>query len=193
MALLHWGDLKPDKGSQESLSLLRALLQRPFDKRPPLRWLFHFHSQQSLTPDDQYLLHRASEELGSDFVLLNQQVHSIEMQQWLSQCSLALLAYSSTAYVERSSGVLWCYAAARHALGLPACAVGYGQHWLQREAREIGMGWSVVSLVPAPNNGELWLSAIERSSVNRSDDVWLPAADQLLGSSFSDWVLEQIG
>ena len=192
MVLLHWGDLKPDKGSQESVALLRALLKRPVESRPPWRWLFHVHSEQSLLPEDQRLLRRASHELSSRLVWLNRQVSSSEMQQWLSQCSLALLAYSPTTYAERSSGVLWCYAAARYSLGLPAHAVGYGGHWLQHESINMGMDWTVAPLAAGTSDGDLWLSAIETAMAKPSYASWMPAADQLLGQSFADWVLAQL-
>ena len=148
--------------------------------------------EQSLLPDDQQLLLRACQELGPRLVWLNQQVSSGEMQQWLSQCSMALLAYSPTTYAERSSGVLWCYAAARYALGLPARAVGYGGHWLQRESTDMGMGWTVAPLAAGASDGDLWLCALERSMAKPVEASWLPAADQLLGQSFSDWVLAMI-
>jgi len=192
MVLLHWGDLKPDKGSQESLALLRALLQRPPEERPRWRWLFHLHSRQSLSPDDLQLLSRARQELGSRLVWLNQQVSSNEMQQWLSQCALAVLAYSPTTYAQRSSGVLWCYAAARYALALPAHAIGYGGHWLQQESIDMGMGWTVAPLAAGASDGELWLRALERTMANPVHASWLPAADQLMGQSFADWVLAQL-
>ena len=192
MVLLHWGDLKPDKGSQESLALLRALLQRRPEERPPWRWLFHTHSEQSLSYDDQLVLGRASQELGSQLVWLSKQVSSSEMQQWLSQCSTALLAYSPSTYAERSSGVLWCYAAARYALGLPAQGIGYGGHWLQHESTAMGMGWTVAPLAAGPSDGDLWLSALERAMANPPKASWKVAADQLLGQSFADWVLAKM-
>lgn len=192
LVLLHWGDHKPDKGCQEALALLQALLQCAPNQRPPWRWLFHSYSQQAWKPEDQDLLEQARLELGDSFLWLHEPVSSSAMQQLLAQCPVALLAYSPSTYAERSSGVLWCYAAARHAAALPAMAVGYSGHWLQREAETLGMGWLVSPAAGGCRDGDLWLTAIEQAMAASSKPLWRPAADQTLGRSFSAWVLEQL-
>lgn len=192
LVLLHWGDRKPDKGCQEALALLQALLQRPPAQRPPWRWLFHSYSQQAWIPQDRQLLEQANLELGDALLWLDEPVSSSAMQQLLAQCSVALLAYSPSTYAERSSGVLWCYAAARHAAGVPAQAVGYRGHWLQREAESLGMGWRVAPPAAACRDGDLWLKAIELAMGDCNQPVWLPAASHTLGRSFGAWVLEQL-
>ena len=95
-------------------------------------------------------------ELGDSLIWLDEEVSSFSMHAWLAQCAVALLAYSASTYAERSSGVFWCYAAARYAAGLPAQAVGYGGHWLQREAQALGMGWSSLSPAATSSHGEVW-------------------------------------
>ena len=192
LVLLHWGDRKADKGADEALAVLRSLLQRPLDRRPPWRWLFHSFSDQVWDPEDRALLQQASLELGDSLIWLDEAVSSSAMQAWLAQCSVALLAYSASTYAERSSGVLWCYAAARYAVGLPAQAVGYGGHWLQREAQALGLGWSALSPAANSSDGEVWLGQIEAVMTQGSALEWSAEAEYCLGRSFSDWVLEQI-
>ena len=192
LVLLHWGDRKPDKGWQEALAALRALLVRDPVQRPPWRWLFHSYSLQPWAPQERELLHQASQQLGDALLWLDGPLTSAEMQQLLAQCPVALLAYSPSTYAERSSGVLWCYGAARHAAGLPAQAVGYGGHWLQSEAESLGMGWRAVSMVADSLDGESWLGGIEQAMTAIAEPVWLPAADQALGRPFAAWVLQQL-
>jgi hypothetical protein len=192
LVLLHWGDRKPDKGCQEALAVLQALLQRPVSARPPWRWLFHSYTQQAWPAQEQAVLEKASQQLGDALLWLDEPVSSVAMQDYLAQCAVALLAYSPITYAERSSGVLWCYAAARHAAGLPAMAAGYGGHWLQREAASLGMGWCVAPVAAGCSDGQFWLSAIEHAMGHYSQPSWLPAADQTLGRSFAAWVLEQL-
>lgn len=192
MVLLHWGDRKPDKGCQEALAVLQALLERPAPTRPPWRWLFHSNSQQPWIPQQRQLLQQASLELGDALLWLDEPMSSRAMQQRLAQCAVALLAYSPTTYAERSSGVLWCYAAARHAANQPAIAVGYGDHWLQGEAESLGMGWRLAAPAAGCSDGDLWLRALEQAMQACGQQTWLPAADQTLGQSFGAWVLEQL-
>ena len=110
--LLHWGDGKADKGRKEALAVLQALMQRPAAQRPQWQLLFHLHSSQALPEEDEQLLGQAQASLGGQLQLLRERVSTAEMQHLLGHCSLALLAYDPIAYAQRSSGVLWCYAAA---------------------------------------------------------------------------------
>jgi hypothetical protein len=187
LVLLHWGDLKPDKGLHEALAVVQALLSG-WQPLHPCRFLFHSYSHFPLEPQDHQLLRQVQQQLGEHFLWLNGHVPQAEMQALLAQCELALLAYSPRTYAHRSSGVLWCYAAARRAAGLPATALGYGQHWLQKEAVALGMQWQV----PAP--GLSWPTAIDAAlaGVSTAAPAWTPYATAVLGRSFVDWVAEQL-
>jgi hypothetical protein len=187
LVLLHWGDLKPDKGRHEALAVVRALLSG-WQPLHPCRFLFHSYSHLPLEPLDHQLLQQAQQQMGERFLWLNGHVPQAEMQALLAQCEVALLAYNPFSYAHRSSGVLWCYAAARWAAGLPATALGYGEHWLQKEAIAFGMHWQVA----AP--GAPWQAAIDAALANESFAApsWTPYANAVLGRSFVDWVAEQL-
>ena len=75
------------------------------------------------------------------------------MGQWLARCPLALLAYDPEHYRQRSSGMLWQWAASRAASGLAAAGVGYDTGWLATEAAALGLRWHS----PA---GQAWLEAL---------------------------------
>lgn len=190
--LLHWGDLKPDKGRAEALTVVQALLAgwRPLHA---CRFVFHSYSHLVLAPEEAAVLQGASELLGERFLWLQGQVASAAMQQLLASCDLALLPYCPSRYAHRSSGVLWCYAAARYTAGLPAAALGYGGHWLQEEAQSWGMTWH--SVVPAPSvDLAQWQKGISQAlmEVPKRQAAWTPYASAVLGRSFADWVLEQL-
>jgi hypothetical protein len=192
--LLHWGDLKADKGRTEALAVLRALVQEHVAQRPACRWLFHGHSQDPLPPSEQQLLEQAQQLLGDRFLWLQENVPSDQMQQWLARCDLALLAYSPHTYAERSSGVLWCYAAARYHTGRSATAVGYGGHWLAHEAQTLGMSWITAPAGLASTDAGGWLATL-RSGLRQTQSatrLWTAAASMVLGESFADWVLQQL-
>ena len=128
--LLHWGVGKADKGRKEALAVLQAIIQRPAAERPQWQLLFHLHSSQALPEEDEQLLKQAQASFGLQLLLLRERVSTAEMQHLLARCSLALLAYDPIAYAKRSSGVLWCYAAARYNIGqaatLGTAATGFG-------------------------------------------------------------------
>lgn len=190
--LLHWGDLKPDKGRAEALAMVQALLA---GWQPPLasRFVFHSYSHLALDPEEAALLQRAEERLGERFMWLQHQVPSAAMLQLLASCDLAMFPYSPSRYAHRSSGVLWCYAAARYAAGLPAEALGYGGHWLQEEAQAWGMTWHIVEPAP-PVDLAPWQKGISQAlmAVPKRQAAWTPYANAVLGRSFADWVLEQL-
>lgn len=187
LVLLHWGDLKPDKGRHEALAVVRALLSG-WQPLHPCRFLFHSYSHLPLEPLEHQLLQQAQQQMGERFLWLNGHVPQREMQALLAQCEVALLAYNPVSYAHRSSGVLWCYAAARWAAGRPATALGYGEHWLQEEAMAFGMQWQVA----AP--GAPWQAAIDAAIANErfTAPSWTPYANAVLGRSFVDWVAEQL-
>jgi hypothetical protein len=193
--LLHWGDLKPDKGRSEALGVVEALVQASAAQRPACRWLFHAHSQSTLAPIEQALLEEAQRQLGDRFLWLHEQhVPGDQMQQWLANCDLALLAYSPHTYAERSSGVLWCYAAARYTSARPATAVGYGGHWLAHEAQTFGMSWITAPAGLGSSDGAGWLEILRQSlpQAQATPAQWTAAARQVLGQSFAHWVVQQL-
>ena len=140
--LLHWGDLKAGKGRREALQVVNALL----DGRPrpaalaETDWLFHLHSQDPLPDAERSSLERARERI-SGFRWLNGRVEPERMQALLAGCDGALLAYDPVLYRQRSSGLLWCYAAARLQRGQTGMVLGRPGGWLEREARDLGLGW----------------------------------------------------
>jgi len=184
--LLHWGDLKPEKGRREALAVVRALLQG-WQPPQPCRFVFHSFSHQELDPEESAILFRAQQRLDNGFEWLQGEVPAAAMQQRLAGCDVALLPYSPSSYAHRSSGVLWCYAAARYAAGLPAAAIGYGGHWLQREAEAFGMVWHVAD---APWPAALF-QVLEQQRAAQAP-LWTPYATEVLGRSFADWLVEAL-
>jgi len=140
--LLHWGDLKPGKGRMEALAVVHQLLSGP-----PLpaalqgaEWLFHLHSQELLPEAELAMLTEAQEHVMG-FHWLNERVEMGRMQALLAGCDGALLAYDPILYRQRSSGLLWCYGAARWRSGQAAAVLGRPGGWLEREARDLGLNW----------------------------------------------------
>jgi len=181
--LLHWGDLKPGKGRGAALAVVQELLdgrEAPVSLRGA-RWLFHAHSREQLPDGERELLDRATQELEA-FQWIEGRVEAPEMQRRLAGCTVALLAYDPEAYGQRSSGLLWCYGAARLAEGAPAVAVGHGSGWLAREAAELGISWHV---------GEWdWLGALGAARRTGSFTAYGRA---VLGFSFAEQMVERLG
>jgi hypothetical protein len=181
LVLLHWGDLKPGKGRAEALAVLAALLEQP--PPPALErwgWLFHGHGNTPLPVEERALLQRV-EASGLALIWLEEEVESEAMGQWLARCPLALLAYDPEHYRQRSSGMLWQWAASRAASGLAAAGVGYDTGWLATEAAALGLRWHS----PA---GQAWLEALASAAAGlpaRSD--FSSYGQQVLGSSFASW------
>jgi hypothetical protein len=184
--LLHWGDQKAGKGRAEALAVLEALVEQP---RPAALagwgWLFHQHSASTLPAEERALLERANQ-AGIGLVLLEGEIASTEMARWLARCPIALLAYDPQRYAERSSGMLWQWAAGRVALGLPAAAVGYGEGWLATEAAALGLGWRSPEQEP-------WLAAISTAAAALAAHSPLSTyGNQVLKGSFTRWCAEQL-
>ena len=97
---------------------------------------------------------------------------------------MALLAYDSITYANRSSGILWCYAAARFAIGKPATAIGYGDNWLATEARDFGMEW-----IEMKNFGDL-LGKVDAAikEQNNLRQHWSTYAKIILENSYADHI-----
>lgn len=180
--LLHWGDLKPGKGRAEALEVVQQLLE---GRSPPAtlrgaRWLFQVHSKDPLPDVERQLLERAARELPG-FNWIDGRVETREMQRLLAGCTRALLAYDPHSYGQRSSGLLWCYGAARLAIGAEAVVVGYGGGWLAREAAELGIGWRAAS-------GD-WLAALGRSEPR---GVFTDQGQEVLGGAFAQQMAERL-
>ena len=185
--LLHWGDRKPGKGRQEALAVLNQLLSEgPPAELQGWRWLFHCHSREGLPAREQEVLQRALEaELGLEWLQGPQSCAALVQQ--LAACPLALLAYDPELYGERSSGMLWHWAAARQALGHPAAAVGHATGWLAREAPQLGVNWS------APQRRDGWLEALAVAATQLNPGQGSTAYGQeVLGRSFAAWCAEQL-
>jgi hypothetical protein len=192
LVLLHWGDLKADKGRHEALALVQALLSG-WQPVHPCRFVFHSYSHLPLEPQEQQQLQDAQKRLGEMVLWLPAYMPQAEMQNLLASCEVALLAYNPENYAHRSSGVLLCYAAARYAACMPATAIGYGGHWLQEEAAAWGMSWQVAT--PAVSrDAPLWQAAINKAltTARKAQPTWTPYAKEVFGRSFVDWVLEQL-
>lgn len=185
LVLLHWGDLKAGKGRQQALAVLEALLQPgAAEAWRGWGWLFHQHSREALPAAEQQLLQRAAAaELG--LVWLQRDLDSQAMHDWLARCPLALLAYDPVVYGQRSSGMLWQWAAARQALALPAVAVGHRQGWLALEARAMGLPWQLA----AADDGAAWLQALAAAAAGRlaGAEALHSYGQQLLSGGFGAW------
>lgn len=183
LVLLHWGDRKAGKPHREGLQVLRTLLEEGVPEAlSGWGWLWHQHSREPWPAAEAALLAQAKE-AGVNLLLLDGEVVSEAMQQWLARCALALLAYDPQRYRHRSSGLLWQWAACRAALDLPAAAAGYGSGWLAAEAVELGIGWCT----PLSADGRGWLAALVSA-------VQLPAqpmASQLV-EGFGGWVASKL-
>jgi hypothetical protein len=183
--LLHWGDLKAGKGRDQVMALVHALLTDGSTQLRGRCWLFHHHSAATLSTAEQNLLERAVQQLPG-FELWQGETSSASMLAALSDTHVALLPYCPTAYGERSSGVLWCYAAARLAVGRPARAVGYASGWLAEEAPALGVGW--VGVPSGSQPAAVWLDALDQALAIEEPAV-TPYGRQVLGQSYGEWLL----
>jgi len=192
LVLLHWGDLKAGKGQHQALALLQSLLEQGVPT--PLQgwgWLWHQHSAEALTEAEVQLLQRA-ETAGIGLVRLEGEVGSAAMHSWLAQCPLALLAYDPQRYQQRSSGMLWQWAASRMAIACTpiGSGVGFGEGWLAVEAQQLGLDWQV----PTGRDGAAWLAAVARAAAGATSTspattpaTLSPYGHRVLGESFASW------
>jgi len=192
--LLHWGDFKADKGRQEAVALLQALLEKPANEHLAYRWLFHGHSNNALPASEQAVLEQAQRQFDDRFLWLQEDLPGDQMQHLLASCDLALLAYNPFTYAQRSSGVLWCYAAARYSCNQAATAMGYSSHWLAQEAQALGMRWIPAPQGTAATDGATWLALLNQglSLAQTAQPQWTPTAALVLGERFDQWVLHQL-
>jgi hypothetical protein len=188
--LLHWGDLKAGKGRHQVFALVEALLRGSAYPTPPRRWLFHHCSESSLSASEHHCLAKAKQDLP-DFVLWEGHASSEAMQSHLAQTSVALLPYCPNAYAERSSGVLWCYAAARLAAGRSAQVLGYAGGWLAHEASALGIGW--LSLPSHATTPLAWMDSIDRAlAFAQSAPSITPYGQQVLCQSYAHWLFPDV-
>ncbi|MEI8249953.1 MAG: hypothetical protein WCF98_02150 [Synechococcus sp. ELA057] len=188
--LLHWGDLKAGKGRGEALAVLEALLAEGV---PPAlqgwRWLFHHHSRERLEVEERDLLEQTA---AADLNLhrLEGAVPALQMQRELAACPVALLAYDPERYAERSSGMLWHWAASRRAVGQGGRAVGYGRGWLAEEAMALDLPWQA----PTGHSGSAWLAALAVAAAAPIPPVGAGAyAHAVFDQSFATWCDAQLG
>ncbi|KAF0652975.1 hypothetical protein L107_12505 [Cyanobium sp. Copco_Reservoir_LC18] len=187
--LLHWGDLKPGKGRREALEVVKQLLGG--GPLPPsledAEWLFQLHSQNPLAGAELGSLERARELLPR-FRWLNERVPMERMQDLLAGCDVALLAYDPVHYRHRSSGLLWCYGAARLMAGQSAAVVGRAGGWLEREASNLGMKWR------SGSDGD-WLEHLAAAAVagaEADNGHFTTYGRWVLGESFAAYVAQLI-
>ena len=185
--LLHWGERKPDKGRNHSLVLLEHLLSgAPLPAAlQNAHWCFHAAGAPP-PAQEAALLKRA--QAHSNLTLLEGHLARPRMLDELASCDLALLPYCPQAYAERSSGVLWLYAARRLSQGLPARVLGFPASWLEREARLLGIGWQPIS--PAPDGAQL-LQALA-DAISAPPTMPGPQGLQVLRGSFPAWLAQQL-
>lgn len=188
--LLHWGDRKQAKGWHHSLVAVDQLLDQGVPNE--LRghgWLFHVNCHEPLPASERQLLERAERQLIG-FQLLREAVPHKQMLMRLAGCSVALLPYCPEAYSERSSGMLWSYASARRAVGLPGAVGGIAGGWLEREAKELGLIW--LSAEDSKNNN--WPELLTRVLNQSSQGLQSPPGknreytDLILGGSFGEYI-----
>ena len=193
LVLLHWGDLKPGKGRAAALALLERMLRQGVP--PELAgwgWLFHSHGHEPLPEAERSLLQRAAaSSLGLHWLEGPQSGDT--MVDLLARCPLALLAYDPSHYRQRSSGMLWQWAAARRAVGATAAAVGPPSGWLALEAPQLGIGWS-----SPPPQGD-WLEALCLSAARWRAEAatampspWTAYGEQVLDLGFAPWCLQRL-
>lgn len=183
--LLHWGDLKSDKGLQESLFVIKSLVDgwRP---RVPCHFLFHSYSHREFEEKDKRILEHAQQKLGDLFTWIDKYQSEKQMMTLLSKCEIALLAYNQVAYAHRTSGILWCYTAARFSINQSATAIGYGNNWLQSETKAFGMCWVEI------NNIDNLLAAIDDSLrfSTKTSQQWSTYSENILKNSYANHISE---
>jgi hypothetical protein len=185
--LLHWGDLKPGKGRQAALEVTEALVHgKPLPASlQDAEWLFHLHSRERVPEAERALLERAGERVRG-FLWLNERLEAERMQALLGSCDGALLAYDPVLYRHRSSGLLWCYGAARLLKGRPAAVAGRSGSWLEREAQDLGLSWR------SSVDGQ-WLETLARvleQGPGRAS--WTTYGERMLAEDFADHVARML-
>ena len=191
--LLHWGDLKNDKGREVVFVIIKALLSNYKINLSPCKFIFHSFSHLTLATDELDLLSQFKKKFGGNFIWLEGQISNLEMHTILSSCDLALLAYNPISYSWRSSGIFWCYSSARYAAGRTAAYIGYDNNWLQKEAYVYGMNWYSVAIQDSTNL-YMWPIFLQQciASLNRSTKAWSEYSKMILGTSFADWISKNI-
>ena len=112
------------------------------------------------------------------------------MLQELARSSAALLAYSSVAYAERSSGVFWLYAAMRLACGLPSPLLIHPSGWLWREAQAFGM--PCVALPEPATAAEALQRLAEVLQLSGTAPALTPYGQSVVGQPWDQWVVDQL-
>jgi hypothetical protein len=188
--LLHWGERKPDKGRELALTVLEQLLDGPAlpEHLAKAQWCFHAASRQPPPPAEAELLQRADQH--GRIRVLEGALPRATMLQELARSSAALLPYCPLAYAERSSGVLWLYAAARLACARPARVVGYGGGWLAAEAPALGLPWQ--ALPPAARAADVLAALAQVLQAPVGAGLVTPYGQQVLGSDWGSWLADRL-
>jgi len=188
--ILHWGERKPDKGRELALAVLEQLLS---DAPLPaalqqVHWCFHASSREPPDAAEQALLQRAA--CHPRISVLEGGQSRERMLQELARSSAALLAYSSVAYAERSSGVFWLYAAVRLACGLPAPLLLHPSGWLWREAQAFGV--PCVALPEPATAAEALQRLAEVLQLSATAPALTPYGQSVVGQPWDQWVVDQL-
>ena len=108
------------------------------------------------------------------------------MMTLLSKCDIAILAYNQVAYAHRTSGIFWCYAAARFSIKQSATAIGYGDNWLKLESKAFGMRWIEINKI------DKLLAAINDSLgfCAKTTQQWSTYSKNILKDSYANYISE---
>jgi hypothetical protein len=188
--LLHWGERKPDKGRELALAVLEQLLNdAPLPEAlQQVHWCFHASSREPPGAAEQALLLRAARHPRIS-VLEGSQSRE-RMLQELARSSAALLAYSSVAYAERSSGVFWLYAALRLACGLSAPLLIPPSGWLWQEAQAFGL--PCVALPEPATAAEALQRLAEVLQLSATAPALTPYGQSVVGQPWDRWVVDRL-
>jgi hypothetical protein len=188
--LLHWGERKPDKGRELALAVLEQLLSdAPLPEAlQQVHWCFHASSREPPGAAEQTLLQRAA--CHPRISVLEGSQSRERMLQELARSSAALLAYSSVAYAERSSGVFWLYVAVRLACGLPAPLVTPRHGWLWREGQAFGV--PCVALPEPAMAAEVLERLAEVLRLSATAPALTPYGHSVVGQPWDRWVVDQL-
>lgn len=108
------------------------------------------------------------------------------MQALLAGCDGPLMAYDPIHYRRRSSGLLWCYGAARLMSGRLAAVVGHEGSWLQRDAQDLGLHRKSVG------DGS-WLEGLAALLEQGSDaSSYTHYGRRMLGEAFAEHVAQSL-
>lgn len=145
--ILYTGDAKLNKG----FLLLPKLVTSNLRHHPHTTWVIQFTQNWPLPELEQAILELENIAAGTPQVeLVKGYWQPTEMMRQFARASAILLPYSSSAYLYKSSGVLWLAAFSKLKILLTE------QSWLSREAERLGLNWQLTesSILPLVANDE---------------------------------------